>query len=219
MTTRMNKKQLLEGIRCLSAIVGSYNSYLQAQLGFGTDGVFGEKGKKGPGKKRKGHYPFIPTYGAGSWLRCLFEVRNYILAKRKKDGKRFRNLSFFDCGCGIGNIMLLARYIEGFEEVHGIEYDPATYEVAQKLMFSYNSNVIQGDLAEFDGYGNYDVLYYYTPISCPKKSKIFYKKLMDGMKIGAVVIPNGHAFLFEQDSKRFKQLIGTTRRAYEKVKM
>lgn len=218
MTTRMNKRQLLDGMRCLSAIVGTYNSYLQAELGFGSSFVFGEKVKKGPGKTHKEHYPFIPTYDAGSWLRCLFQVRDYILAKRKKNGKSYRNLSFFDCGCGVGNIMLLVRYMEGFGEVHGIEYDAATHEVARKLMFSHNSNVIQGDLVEFDDYGYYDVLYYYTPIVCQEKSGIFYKKLMNGMKVGAVVIPNGHAFIFEQDPKRFKQLPNMTRRAFEKIK-
>lgn len=218
MTTRMNKKQLLDGIRCLSAIVGSYNQYIQTQLGFGSDVVLGETGKKGPGKKHEGHYPFIPSHDVGSLLRCFFQVRDYILAKRKESGKRFRNLNFLDCGCGVGNIMLLVRYMEGFAEVSGVEYDLATWETARKLIPGYSSNIVLGDLVEFDNYGHYDVLYYYTPISCPDKSSMFYKKLMSGMKIGAVVIPNGSSYLFEQDAKRFRQLPKTTRRAFEKVK-
>ena len=109
MSTQTNKEQLLEGIRCLSSVVENYNNYIRSELGFSNNYSIEERGK-GPGKLHKEHYPFIPTYDISSLLRCLYQVRDYIFKKKKSH----RNLNFFDCGCGVGNIMLLVKYMEGF---------------------------------------------------------------------------------------------------------
>ncbi len=211
-----SKEQMFEIIHSLSKVVENYNYYLQMKLGFRPNYPYKDEQRKGLGEKHVGHYPFIPTYKPATLLQCLCEVRDYIRKKRGRDPHN-PSLSFLDCGCGIGNIMLLARSIDGYGTVAGIEYDNATHRVAQELL-PYNEDITRGDLINFNGYGNFDVIYYYEPISCQEKSKIFYKKLISGMKVGAVIIPNGNSYLFREDPmKRFKQLSIDCRTAYEKV--
>ncbi len=221
----VDKKQMFEVIHSLSAASETYASHIQKQLGFGTNFTPEEKEKgkdKGPGIMHDGHYPFIPTYSISSLVRCLCEVRDYISKRDKISGNPLR-LKFLDCGCGIGNIMMLAKRIDGYKSVVGIEYDSATYKVAKELLSQYsddiNDKVIHNDLLDFRGYGKFDVIYYYEPISDVKKRNEFCKKLANNMKAGAVVIANGHSYLFSEDkAERFKHVPTTRCSAYEKVK-
>ncbi len=210
-----SKEQMFEITRSLSIVVEEYNSYLQMKLGFRPNHPYKDGQTEGLGEKHVGHYPFIPTYNPGTLIQCLCEVRDYI---RKRGGKGSRSpLSFLDCGCGIGNIMLLARSIDGYGKIAGVEYDNATHKVAQELL-PYNEDITRGDLINFHGYGYFDVIYFYEPISCQEKSKIFCKKLISSMKVGAVVIPNGNSRAFREDPmRRFKQLPIDCRTAYEKI--
>lgn len=210
-----SKKYMSEIIRSLSRVAENYNYYFQMKLGFLPSYPYKDEKNKGPGEKHVGHYPFIPTYNLNTLIQCICEVRDYI---RKRKGKGPHSpLSFLDCGCGVGNIMLLVSNINGYGTVAGIEYDNATYKVAQELL-PYNKDVMRGDLINFNGYCNFDVIYFYEPISSIEKRRIFYRKLMDDMKVGAIVIPNGGSLSFEEDTmNRFKQLPIDYRRAYEKV--
>jgi len=60
----------------------------------------------------------------------------------------------------------------------------------------------KGDVVNFNGYENYDVIYFYDPIGNTTKRELFLKKLIRDMKVGAIVIAfNGFIPL-----KRFKQI-------------
>ena len=115
--------------------------------------------------------------------------------------KRLHNPLFLDAGCGIGNIMLIAR-VAGFE-VAGIEYDPELAKVAKRLTCSH---VHVGDIAEYSQYKKYDVIYYYVPITNRDKMMRFCNRLGKRMRIGAYVIPLGYSRLFRPENG-FEQII------------
>ena len=199
-------EKALADARCLDCVIDKYNNYFQDILGFGQHSE-----KKKRRKPHKGHYPFVPSRSSIRMIDSLREAKDHIQEKRKDPYSR---VSFLDCGCGVGNIMLLAGMISGFDIIAGIEYDPATYKIAKKLVPHYK--VIKGDLAYFRHYADYDILYYFEPISLPKKRKAFMKKLANNMKVGAVVISNGGSMHFAEHEK-FERL-PSLRSCYEKVK-
>lgn len=78
---------------------------------------------------------------------------------------RTKDARFIDVGCGGATTVFLAqRY---FPHCDGLEYD-ADYAAAGRCTLSIISNqdstVYQGDGRTFDGYGNYDVIYFYRPL-------------------------------------------------------
>ncbi len=199
-------------VTCLERVVSGYNRYFQNKLGFAPE-------SKKKGKKHKGHYHFIPSTCSGNILNYLRIAKDHINKKRKSSAYSL-GLNFLDCGCGIGNIMLLANAVGGFNRIAGIEYDLATYKVAKELMEHYT--VIRGDLTNFPNYADYDILYYYEPISDGDKKLLFFEKMENDMEIGAVIISNGGSMYFESN-RRFKRLqivrSGRTVPIYEKVRM
>jgi hypothetical protein len=195
----------------LEWVVSEYNCYFQTALGFL------DCGNKGKGKKYKDHHYFIPSSPIQT-LTFLRIARNHI---RKRDGKirkmDHKSLLFFDCGCGIGNIILLSRSMGGYGRGAGIEYDKATYEMAKMLIPS--ADIINGDLVDFDHYDKYDVIYYYEPIISIRKRRIFINKLMNGAKVGAVIIGNGVGASDMRRSSKFRKVSRKTSLIYEKMRM
>ena len=79
-----------------------------------------------------------------------------------------RPLRFMDVGCGGGTKLLLAAQI--FGTVHGLEYDPGYVRAARELLATLNLDeieVFQADARAFTRYDNYDVLYFFQPMSDP----------------------------------------------------
>ena len=75
-------------------------------------------------------------------------------------------LSFIDVGCGVGLKVLQAAQV--FEIAQGLEYDASRVPVADAMIRHQRRDqdkVFQADALEFDGYGNYDVIYAYKPLS------------------------------------------------------
>jgi protein-L-isoaspartate O-methyltransferase len=218
MLNELSKDELIEILHATSNALDSYNRYLRRELGFGNSGM----ASLGPGKRHKDHHEFIPTNGAINILMWLLDARNHI---RKKRGRGWRgNLKFLDCGCGVGNIMALAKRVDGIESIAGIEYDRATCLLARKLLLRpgyRRENVIHGDLVNFGNYGEYDIIYYYEPINGHRKAAVFYELLKNDMKVGAVIIPNGHSNVFANDKDgRFKEVQSkkTRWKIFEKIK-
>ena len=164
-------------IKALSFSIHTYNSYFQHMLG--TDSAGGWK------KSNKDHHCFIPTHNAEDIVRALHYVRTLDTSRNRNRNK------FLDCGCGIGNIMILAQYL-GFKS-YGIEYEKENVELARKLLKRVidTKQVIHGDIMKYKYYKQYDVIYYYEPLQNREKRREFADKISKEAKRGAIVIPNG----------------------------
>jgi hypothetical protein len=192
----------------LDTVARTYIRYFQKKLGF-------DYGGKKKGKRHEGHHCFIPYLDSANTVDHIRTAKAHI--HKKKGGP----LKFLDCGCGIGNIMILAYATGGFSKTDGIEYDLSTWRVAKDLA-PPSSKVFRGDLIEFKHYADYDVIYYYEPISDPVKRNIFLKKVMDDAKVGAVIIAHGGGGRL-QKSKKFGKVrrdgrSGSYHPIWEKIK-
>ncbi len=198
-----------DNYRCFEEVLRQYNSYFQRKLG-SIPGVYK--------KSNKDYYCFIPAYSAIEIMDTLRMVRKHICKKRQISQLQ---LKFLDCGCGIGNIMLLAKSA-GYE-VYGIEYEKAVCEVARDLTWDRssprrgrkNDAIIHGDITTFEHYADYDVIYYYTPIKNYDKRKCWTAKLANDAKIGSVILSYGGSNHFSNDA-RFK-ILPKMYTVYEKV--
>lgn len=192
----------------LDAVIRIYVTYFQRKLGFTWAG-------KKKGKRHEGHHPFIPYSDSAKTIDHIRVAKAHIL--KKKSGP----LRFLDCGCGIGNIMILAYATGGFFRTDGVEYDLSTWRVAKDLAPPM-SKVFRGDLIEFKHYADYDIIYFYEPICDQRKRRIFLKKVMDDARIGAVIIAHGGGASLS-GSKKFKKVRRDSRNGsyypmWEKVK-
>ena len=179
----------------VDTIIEQYNLYFQRKLG-SVPGVWK--------KTNDEHYCFLPAHHITEIEKDLRKVQEILSLPTK----------FLDCGCGIGNIMLLAKAM-GFI-TYGIEYEEETVRIAKELIgnteyidetgniIEYEA-VIQGDITTFKHYSDYDVVYYFTPIKNFKKMRAFTKKLAKDMKVGSIVVSYGGSTNFPND-KRFKTL-------------
>ena len=99
----------------------------------------------------------MPLREFESMMRAAYRVLN-VLGRRQ--GQRF-----LDVGCGGGSKVLLAsRY---FAACDGLDYDPGYADAAARLLKSAQATgctAFQADGITFDGYGNYDVIYFYRPL-------------------------------------------------------
>jgi len=131
-------------------------------------------------------YPFIPHYSPVVLAQTFIRVEKYLYNKGIK-----HDPTFLDAGCGIGNIMLLARSA-GFD-VSGIDLNPDLIELAHYLLDSHvvHENSFTLDIANilsYNKYNTFDVIYYYHPLSDSKLESEFEKKVEDEAKEGAIII-------------------------------
>lgn len=135
---------------------------------------------------KMGHFRFIPR-GVHCATRMVLNARNYLEIQHPSR----RHFTFLDCGAGVGNIMLLAKFA-GLD-AYGIEYDKRTLNRGHKVLKQFRfpdpkKKLFQGDLLEYDSFHKYDILYGYRPLSDIEKETQFEKKLMLGMKKGAIMV-------------------------------
>ncbi|MEX0971425.1 MAG: class I SAM-dependent methyltransferase [Paracoccaceae bacterium] len=75
-------------------------------------------------------------------------------------------LRYLDVGSGRGTTLLMAsRY---FPVVHGIEFDPGFHDRANRLLgteYTLNCRSILANALEFENYDEYDIIYFYKPMS------------------------------------------------------
>lgn len=132
-------------------------------------------------RHKVGHYPFI--------ARSTAEIIEMIVRLCKHIGyDNIATTKFLDCGCGIGNVVLLAT-AAGLD-AHGIEYDKRTLNKGHSIFRTFNAapkRLFQGDLLEYNDFGKYDVLYGYCPMCDGKREWAFERRMMQQMKIGALL--------------------------------
>lgn len=110
-----------------------------------------------------------------------------------------------DVGCGIGNVLLIAEQF-GFE-VYGFEKDEYPFRVAAKLIGE--ERITQADIWTYQGYGEYEVIYYYRPFSGRIQQLRFEKLIEDTMKKGAILIANHKNSDAIAQDRRFERLSPT----------
>ena len=175
---------------------------------------------------RSGCYKFIPKEGLCGHLYQFLALKELIEAERlfeqnakyqKADKPTYieysncRKINFVDAGCGIGNIMLIAR-IAGMV-ANGIEYDPKLVRRAKKIhqyFYGYNScgkgKVIQGDILKHRSWKNYDIVYFYCPMCNSKMEKKFEEKMEDEIKVGTFIVPHLKASSRFREDPRFARV-------------
>jgi len=190
------KVELLEldvnAVHCCSAlsrVISRYNTYFKREID-----PYYDKNKRR--KINKKHYPFIPS-GSNAGLAII------LLALMAKFRTEFLPpYKFLDCGCGIGNVVMLAHTI-GYN-ADGIEYDGKTHRIAEKLTrakLTSDMRIIRGDITTFRSYKNYDVIFYYVPISNTAKMGLFVSRLKEKAKVGAYIIPYSSGILTTSRSR------------------
>lgn len=159
------------------------------------------------------NYNFVP-FNTGNALNLLLDVKKYLPD----------NCKFLDIGCGVGNIMALAKYVK--MDVYGIDcnqhYLHCVGEVFELLFNDVNERDFKRSWDSTDAYGNknydahlfteqiclinpkiisdMDVIYSYVPTTDQKQLKALNDIIEKHTKPGCVIIFVGHSL----DAKRFK---------------
>jgi len=104
-------------------------------------------------------------------------------------------LRFLDVGCGIGVTVLMATEI--FHQADGLEFDAGYAGLARGLMArtGYDLvNIIEGDALTFEGYDQYDVVYFYQPMRDETLLMALERRVTERATPGTVLIAPYDAF-------------------------
>ncbi len=110
--------------------------------------------------------------------------------------------TFIDVGCGIGNVLLFAEQA-GFD-VYGIEKDEYPFYVASRMLGS--KRITSEDILEYDRYADFDVVYYFCPLTDGTLQKQFELKVEDAMRPGTILVANYKRSDAIRHDSRFRKL-------------
>ena len=110
--------------------------------------------------------------------------------------------TFLDIGCGIGNVLLFAEQV-GFD-VFGIEKDEYPFYVASRMLGS--SRISQDDILKYDRYGDFDVVYYFCPLTDGNLQREFEHQVEDTIRKGSILIANYKRSDRIKEDPRFSKL-------------
>lgn len=176
---------------------------------------------------RNGSFPFIPSNTSlvfedfmmlSNVLFCDksdLTSSNELQAREAWDCRNNCNdgIKFLDAGCGIGNIMLIAKVIELGTSFHGIEYFDDTYQKALNWLGisgrgkSEEYKIFKKDILDFTKYHDYDIIYYYRPFEDTSSQIKFEMLVENSMKIGGILIPRSKRGIVQiTEDKRFRSI-------------
>lgn len=99
--------------------------------------------------------------------------------------------TFMDIGSGNGEKLFTALCI-GFEKVYGLEYSQDSFEESKENLqnFSQEIEIIKGDALAIEGgyFKKADFLYMYSPIKDNELAAKLFKRVLDNMKDGAILL-------------------------------
>ncbi len=160
-------------------------------------GLFSRRIQKETLLETSKEYPFV-AMDTRQVFEELLLVGRYL--KDKHNCQDLDGFKFIDVGCGFGNVMLFAEQF-GFD-VYGLEKDEASIEKA--LNFFDKEQIIKSDLFAFDGYIDFDVIYYFCPLA--EGERRFEEFIEDEIRPGAILIGNYKRSKKIETDSRFKRL-------------
>lgn len=163
---------------------------------------------------KNGSFHFIPK-------QPMQVVETLLKLKNRIKSNYFYDLNFLDAGCGIGNILLLARAV-GFHTATGLEFDLFTIEKANQFLNLTPKNeggikIEQADILTYKDYKKPDVVYFYRPFDDGLKQLKFEIRLAHHMKVGAYLMPIYNAYQEYRNDPRFKTVVRNPLPVYEKI--
>jgi len=121
--------------------------------------------------------------------------------------QRQRPLRFLDVGCGGGTKVLAATTC--FDVCDGLEYDSNTVTTGRRfleLLAPEQCKLIHGDALEFSGYGEYDVIYFYRPLTTRLRLLAMEERIFDQAGPGTVLITAGGLYTADPHSRDIHNL-------------
>lgn len=110
--------------------------------------------------------------------------------------KRPRPMRFLDVGCGGGTKLQIASAL--FEEVHGLEIEPQFAAAARDQIARAGpstAEIIEGDALKFEGYGAYDIVYFYWPIRDPDLLALMHARIVEMVRPGTILVAPYEGFV------------------------
>jgi protein-L-isoaspartate O-methyltransferase len=96
---------------------------------------------------------------------------------------------FLDVGCGCGlKVLSASQYVR---EAHGLDYQQSYVDIAQRLTWKLRpdeTEVFQADALTFDSYHEYDLIYFYRPMSDDAKLMEMERRIVDTARPGTVLV-------------------------------
>ena len=102
---------------------------------------------------------------------------------------RPRPVRFLDIGSGGGSKLVAASSY--FEDVTGLEYNPDYVRRSRHWLDSVGAEdlaLIEGDALAFEGYGDFDVIYFYRPLREPSLQAEMEERVVRQARPGTIVI-------------------------------
>ena len=125
-------------------------------------------------------HPFIPIFTKDAIV-TFNKVENYLYRSGLPHPPKF-----LDAGCGIGNVLLVAK-TAGFD-IYGIDINPDLIEIARHLLRYSQVNLDNQDILSYNKYDQFDVVYYFCPLQNSKLERKFEKKVENDLKVGGLII-------------------------------
>ncbi len=129
-----------------------------------------------------GRYPFVP-FDPALFVALLQGAWRVLAAEGRAAGARF-----LDVGAGAGTKLLIAERI--FPRADGLEIDSGHLArsacVTDRL--APGNRLIAGDALRFEGYGDYDVIYWCAPLREPEALAAMEGRILDTARPGTVLI-------------------------------
>ncbi|MFQ5623313.1 MAG: class I SAM-dependent methyltransferase [Paracoccaceae bacterium] len=151
-----------------------------------------------------GCYPDIPMRPS-EFLEHAHAAYRVAIAQRRAVPVRF-----LDVGCGGGVKVLLAAGF--FGRADGLEYDPAYARAARGLFSAAGADsctVIEGDALSFGNYRDYDVVYFFKPMSDPEKLAALEERVVSGVRPGTILVAPYHHFLGRSSELGCARVVGS----------
>lgn len=123
--------------------------------------------------------------------------------------KRPRPWSFLDVGCGGG--MKVALAAEMFDRADGLDYDPGYVAAALRsfaAMKAGRCHAFQADGLSFEGYGDYDVVYFFQPMRAEDGLHALERRIVEQTPPGGLLIAPYPGFLWRGAALGCRQVMG-----------